>query len=226
MSSGPVRRWPRRSPGPRVGRLRQRCDVFVPSSPFPSRDWASAGPAGTDLVGGPPSRSPRVLADRMFRGARRPGGRSGAQPGCDRPCRRRRRTGYFRAPRGGTAWGTRVTSRRQDRVVVTIEPAVGRAWPRRSPYAPRRAGHRWRPCRHGRRLQRPRRPRWPRASRGRGWAWARAGSSGPIATLSSEGRWLTDAAGRVVVLHGVNEVAKSAPYPRRPSASGPSMPSS
>lgn len=44
------------------------------------------------------------------------------------------------------------------------------------------------------------------------------GSSGPIAPLSSQGRWITDAAGRVVVLHGVNEVAKSAPY--HPSAFG------
>jgi endoglycosylceramidase len=44
------------------------------------------------------------------------------------------------------------------------------------------------------------------------------GSTGPIAPLSSEGRWLTDAAGRVVMLHGVNEVAKSAPY--HPSAFG------
>jgi len=38
------------------------------------------------------------------------------------------------------------------------------------------------------------------------------GSAGPIAPLSSTGRWLTDATGRVVLLHGTNEVAKSAPY--------------
>lgn len=37
-------------------------------------------------------------------------------------------------------------------------------------------------------------------------------SRGPSAPLGSHGRWLTDAAGRVVLLHGVNEVAKSAPY--------------
>ncbi|MFN8174775.1 MAG: cellulase family glycosylhydrolase [Solirubrobacteraceae bacterium] len=41
----------------------------------------------------------------------------------------------------------------------------------------------------------------------------RAGlASGPLAPLGDQGRWLTDAAGRVVLLHGVNEVAKSAPY--------------
>jgi endoglycosylceramidase len=38
------------------------------------------------------------------------------------------------------------------------------------------------------------------------------GASGPLAPLGHEGRWLTDAAGRVVLLHGVNEVAKSPPY--------------
>lgn len=36
--------------------------------------------------------------------------------------------------------------------------------------------------------------------------------SGPLAPLGGHGRWLTDAAGRVVLVHGVNEVAKSAPY--------------
>lgn len=37
-------------------------------------------------------------------------------------------------------------------------------------------------------------------------------AAGPLAPLGGEGRWLTDAAGRVVLLHGVNEVAKSAPF--------------
>jgi endoglycosylceramidase len=41
---------------------------------------------------------------------------------------------------------------------------------------------------------------------------------GPVAPLSSEGRWLTDATGRVVTLHGVNEVEKSAPF--HPAAAG------
>jgi endoglycosylceramidase len=35
---------------------------------------------------------------------------------------------------------------------------------------------------------------------------------GPLAPLSGEGRWLLDARGRVVVLHGVNEVTKHAPF--------------
>ena len=35
---------------------------------------------------------------------------------------------------------------------------------------------------------------------------------GPIPPLSSSGRWFTDAAGRVVMLHGFNEVSKSAPF--------------
>ncbi len=39
-----------------------------------------------------------------------------------------------------------------------------------------------------------------------------AGAHGPLAPLGHAGRWLTDAAGRVVLLHGVNEVAKSPPY--------------
>lgn len=43
-------------------------------------------------------------------------------------------------------------------------------------------------------------------------------AQGPVAPLGSEGRWLTDARGRVVLLHGVNEVAKSAPY--HPAAFG------
>jgi endoglycosylceramidase len=39
-----------------------------------------------------------------------------------------------------------------------------------------------------------------------------AQAAGPIPPLRSEGRWITDATGRVVQLRGVNEVAKSAPY--------------
>jgi endoglycosylceramidase len=35
---------------------------------------------------------------------------------------------------------------------------------------------------------------------------------GPVGPLSHDGRWLIDTTGRVVTLHGVNEVAKSAPY--------------
>lgn len=38
------------------------------------------------------------------------------------------------------------------------------------------------------------------------------GAAGPVAPLASAGRWLTDARGRVVLLHGVNEVAKQAPF--------------
>jgi endoglycosylceramidase len=38
------------------------------------------------------------------------------------------------------------------------------------------------------------------------------GASGAVAPLAASGRWLTDARGRVVLLHGVNEVEKSAPY--------------
>jgi len=38
------------------------------------------------------------------------------------------------------------------------------------------------------------------------------GAAGPIGRLRSEGRWLVDRTGRVVTLHGVNEVAKQAPY--------------
>jgi len=45
-----------------------------------------------------------------------------------------------------------------------------------------------------------------------------AGSSGPIAPLGDAGRWLVDATGRVVLLHGVNEVEKSPPF--LPSAAG------
>jgi endoglycosylceramidase len=45
-----------------------------------------------------------------------------------------------------------------------------------------------------------------------------AGSAWPVGPLSHAGRWLTDAAGRVVLLHGVNMVEKQAPY--YPSAFG------
>ena len=41
---------------------------------------------------------------------------------------------------------------------------------------------------------------------------------GPVAPLGEAGRWLVDAEGRVVTLHGVNEVEKSAPY--YPAAGG------
>src|SRR5262245_29725777 len=37
-------------------------------------------------------------------------------------------------------------------------------------------------------------------------------AAGPVAPLSDEGRWLTDATGRVVLLHGINEVEKRPPY--------------
>jgi len=43
-------------------------------------------------------------------------------------------------------------------------------------------------------------------------------AAGPVAPLASDGRWLTDATGRVVTLHGVNEVEKPAPY--FPAAAG------
>jgi endoglycosylceramidase len=43
-----------------------------------------------------------------------------------------------------------------------------------------------------------------------GSAWGRG--PGPVAPLGSEGRWITDAKGRVVELRGVNEVSKSAPF--------------
>jgi len=39
-----------------------------------------------------------------------------------------------------------------------------------------------------------------------------AGAEGAVAPLSAGGRWFVDALGRVVMLHGVNMVAKSAPY--------------
>lgn len=41
---------------------------------------------------------------------------------------------------------------------------------------------------------------------------AAAKGPGPVPPLGSEGRWITDAKGRVVQLRGVNEVAKSAPF--------------
>ncbi|HEY3142628.1 MAG TPA: cellulase family glycosylhydrolase [Acidimicrobiales bacterium] len=44
---------------------------------------------------------------------------------------------------------------------------------------------------------------------------------GPVAPLSNDGRWFTDATGRVVLLHGVNEVFKSAPYYPAADAFGP-----
>lgn len=40
----------------------------------------------------------------------------------------------------------------------------------------------------------------------------------PVGPLSSDGRWFTDARGRVVVLHGINMVAKRPPY--QPAALG------
>lgn len=41
---------------------------------------------------------------------------------------------------------------------------------------------------------------------------AAAKGPGPVAPLGSDGRWITDAKGRVVQLRGVNEVSKSAPF--------------
>jgi endoglycosylceramidase len=43
-------------------------------------------------------------------------------------------------------------------------------------------------------------------------------ASGPLAPLTATGRWFTDPLGRVATLHGVNEVAKIAPY--HPAAFG------
>jgi len=48
--------------------------------------------------------------------------------------------------------------------------------------------------------------------------WQARVLEGPVPPLSHEGRWLVDAAGRVVLLHGVNYVQKSAPF--HPSARG------
>lgn len=53
----------------------------------------------------------------------------------------------------------------------------------------------------------------PGGGHGRG-----VGAAGPVAPLGHEGRWLTDAKGRVVLLHGVNEVEKMPPF--LPSADG------
>ena len=47
---------------------------------------------------------------------------------------------------------------------------------------------------------------------------ARSGAEGAVAPLTAAGRWLVDDLGRVVLLHGVNMVAKSAPY--HPAAFG------
>jgi endoglycosylceramidase len=49
-------------------------------------------------------------------------------------------------------------------------------------------------------------------------AFAPAALAGPTAPLSHSGRWITDAKGRVAILHGVNMVNKQAPY--APSATG------
>lgn len=45
-----------------------------------------------------------------------------------------------------------------------------------------------------------------------------AGAAGPTLPLSHAGRWITDAAGRVVVMHGTNMVYKLSPY--YPAAAG------
>ena len=45
-----------------------------------------------------------------------------------------------------------------------------------------------------------------------------AAGAQPTAPLGHDGRWITDAQGRVVILHGVNMVSKRAPY--HPSATG------
>src|SRR5436853_5369104 len=47
---------------------------------------------------------------------------------------------------------------------------------------------------------------------------APAAAAGPALPLGHAGRWITDARGRVVVLHGVNMVYKRPPY--RPDATG------
>ncbi len=47
---------------------------------------------------------------------------------------------------------------------------------------------------------------------------APASAAGPVPPLGHEGRWITDAHGRVVILHGFNMVYKRAPY--HPSAAG------
>jgi endoglycosylceramidase len=50
------------------------------------------------------------------------------------------------------------------------------------------------------------------------WVPAAAHASGPVPPLGHVGRWIVDADGRVVVLHGVNMVYKRAPY--EPAAAG------
>jgi hypothetical protein len=47
---------------------------------------------------------------------------------------------------------------------------------------------------------------------------AAVGGPEPVAPLASSGRWFTDATGRVVMLYGFNEVAKSPPF--HPAAFG------
>src|SRR5438270_4814047 len=47
---------------------------------------------------------------------------------------------------------------------------------------------------------------------------ARAAATGPTLPIGHVGRWMTDTDGRVVVLHGLNQVFKVAPY--TPSADG------
>jgi endoglycosylceramidase len=50
------------------------------------------------------------------------------------------------------------------------------------------------------------------ACRPRGQLPAGPGIAGQVAPLGRSGRWFTDATGRVVLLHGVNDVEKAAPY--------------
>src|SRR4051812_5166970 len=47
---------------------------------------------------------------------------------------------------------------------------------------------------------------------------AATASAEPVAPLGHAGRWITDAGGRVVILHGLNMVYKKAPY--TPSTTG------
>src|SRR4249920_1996408 len=49
-------------------------------------------------------------------------------------------------------------------------------------------------------------------------SFASVAEAGPTAPLSHSGRWITDARGRVAILHGVNMVNKQPPY--APSAQG------
>ena len=49
--------------------------------------------------------------------------------------------------------------------------------------------------------------------------WAPAAATGaPVLPLGHSGRWVTDARGRVVIVHGINMVYKLPPY--SPSAAG------